>query len=108
MNAKWKIALLTLLGFSTAACCGTKKAAKSDDATNQDIYTNEEDPRVMLMYGVPFPDGRVAVPVDENGQPVDEAAKFPDGSIAKPISDEDAMRLIEEINAEKAAQESQE
>ena len=101
MNAKWKIALLTLLGFSTAACCGTKKAAKSDDATNQDIYTNEEDPRVMLMYGVPFPDGRVAVPVDE-------AAKFPDGSIAKPISDEDAMRRIEEINAEKAAQENQE
>ena len=37
-----------------------------------------------------------------------EDIEFPDGSIAKPISDEDAMRRIEEINAEKAAQESQE
>ena len=32
MNMKWKIALLTLLGFSTAACCNTKKLGKSDDA----------------------------------------------------------------------------
>ena len=66
MNSKIKIALLTLLGFSASACCGTKKTTKSEDKSEPDITIQEQnDPRIQLMYGVPFPDGRVAVPLDD-------------------------------------------
>jgi hypothetical protein len=119
MNVKWKVALLTLLGFSTAACCSTKKAAKSEEKTDDNITVEGEDPRIMLMYGVPFPDGRVAVPVDENGNPiaadenaevvVDSAAEaekgnvaFPDGREAAGITEEEAKKRIEEIKAAEA------
>ena len=63
----------------------------------------------MLMYGVPFPDGRVAVPVDENGKPIEakmdgEGVPMPDGRIVKPISEEEAKAFIEEMKkAEQAA-----
>jgi hypothetical protein len=111
MNIRWKVALLTLLGFSASACCGTKKAAKSEDKKEADIIVNEnEDPRIQLMYGVPFPDGSVARPVDENGNPIvetpaadNEAVRFPDGSIAKPVTEEDAQKTLEAIRAEKEA-----
>lgn len=110
MNIRWKVALLTLLGFSASACCGTKKAAKSEDKKEADIIVNEnEDPRIQLMYGVPFPDGSVARPVDENGNPIvetpaadNEAVRFPDGSIAKPISEEQAKERIKELEKERA------
>ena len=129
MNVKWKIALLTLLGFSTAACCSTKKAAKgedmSDDKSKDSITVEGDDPRIMLMYGVPFPDGRVAIPVDENGNPVmednsaevatDEAATtgakkgnvaFPDGREAVGISEEEAKKQIEEMKRAEAEAEA--
>ena len=109
MNMKWKIALLTLLGFSTAACCNTKKLGKSDDAPKSGVESETEDPRIMLMYGVPFPDGSVVRPVDENGNPIvetpaadNEAVRFPDGSIAKPISEEQAKERIKELEKERA------
>lgn len=103
MNTKFKIALLTLLGFSASACCGTKKVAKSEDKKEQDIIINEDnDPRVQLMYGVPFPDGSIVRPVDENGQPLpparngakSEGAKFPDGRVAIPV-DEESKEAVE-------------
>ena len=103
MNTKFKIALLTLLGFSASACCGTKKVAKSEDKKEQDIIINEDnDPRVQLMYGVPFPDGKIVRPVDENGQPLpparngakSEGAKFPDGRVAIPV-DEESKEAVE-------------
>lgn len=103
MNTKFKIALLTLLGFSASACCGTKKVAKSEDKKEQDIIINEDnDPRVQLMYGVPFPDGNIVRPVDENGQPLpparngakSEGAKFPDGRVAIPV-DEESKEAVE-------------
>ena len=104
MNTKFKVALLTLLGFSASACCGTKKVAKNEDKKEQDIIINEDnDPRVKLMYGVPFPDGSVVRPVDENGNPLptsprngakSEGAKFPDGRVAIPV-DEDGKERIE-------------
>lgn len=108
MNTKWKIALLALLGFSATACCGTKKATKSEDKKGQDIVSEEEDPRVMLMYGVPFPDGQVVRPVEEGAtQSADaEAVRFPDGSLVKPLSNEEAMAIVEEIKAEEAAREA--
>lgn len=96
MNTKFKVALLTLLGFSTSACCGTKKVAKSEDKKELDIIINEDnDPRIKLMYGVPFPDGSVVRPVDENGNPLpparngakSEGAKFPDGRVAIPLDE---------------------
>ena len=71
MNTKVKIALLTLLGFSASACCGTKKAAKGEDKKEQDIIiTEDNDPRIKLMYGVPFPDGTVVRPIDEESKEV--------------------------------------
>ena len=103
MNIKWKVALLTLLGFSTAACCGTKKAAKSQDKAPNNIEAEEEDPRIMLMYGVPFPDGEVARPVEEPTTAEDEAKEFPDGGVAKPVSEEDAQKTLDAIKAEKEA-----
>ena len=81
MDIKWKVALLTLLGFSTAACCGTKKASKSDDKAQQKIEDAVDDPKIMLMYGVPFPDG----------------------SVVKPLTDEAAEQIKEEIRKEKEA-----
>lgn len=105
MNAKWKIALLALLGLSTAACCSTKKGKKSDDAQPVEVEDQMEDPRIMLMYGVPFPDGAVARPVEdvEVNEATGEAAVLPGGGIARPISEEEAKRVIEELKAEEAA-----
>ena len=111
MNIRWKVALLTLLGFSASACCGTKKATKSEDKKEADIIINEnEDPRIQLMYGVPFPDGSVARPIDENGNimpatPITEGegVRQPDGRIAVPVSDEEATKLVEQVKAEEAA-----
>ena len=103
MNTKFKVALLTLLGFSASACCGTKKAAKSEEKKEADIIINEDnDPRVHLMYGVPFPDGSIVRPVDENGNPLpparngakSEGAKFPDGRVAIPV-DEESKEAVE-------------
>ena len=96
MNTKWKIDLLALLGFSTAACCSTKKATKNEDKKSQDIVTEQEDPRIMLMYGVPFPEGEIA-------RPVEDAKEFPDGSIAKPVTEEDAQKTLEAIRKEREA-----
>jgi hypothetical protein len=110
MNIRWKVALLTLLGFSTSACCGTKKAAKSEDKKEADILIKEvEDPRIQLMYGVPFPDGRVAIPVDENGKPIeaelkkDRGLRQPDGGMAVPVTDEEAQQLVEKVKEAEAA-----
>lgn len=111
MNIRWKVALLTLLGFSASACCGTKKVAKGEDKKEADIIINEnEDPRIQLMYGVPFPDGSVVRPVDENGNVVPatpaaegEGVRQPDGRIAVPLTDEEATKLVEQVQAEEAA-----
>jgi hypothetical protein len=108
MNKRVKIAILGLLGLSTAACCSTKKGNKSQDKREQEVDINQEDPRIMLMYGVPFPDGSVVRAVDENGNPIDEdvvapntgGVPFPDGSVAKPITEEEAARRIEELKKE--------
>ena len=105
MNMKWKIALLTLLGFSTAACCNTKKVTKTDDAQTDPMETETEDPRIMLMYGVPFPDGQIARPVEdtETIKPEEEGVPFPDGAVVHPINEEEAAKVIEELKAEQAA-----
>lgn len=108
MNIRWRIALLTLLGFSASACCGTKKATKSEDKKEADIIINEEeDPRIQLMYGVPFPDGSIARPIDENGNvvpmtPDTGGVRQPDGRIAVPLTDEEAQKLVEQVKAEEA------
>lgn len=134
MNIKWKVALLTLLGFSTAGCCTTKKASKAETSEPNNIESEIDDPRIMLMYGVPFPDGEVARPIDpeqakeeikalkreaekgaeqEASAAENEGVPFEDGSIVKPISEEEAKKLIEELKqgneeaAQQAAQENQ-
>jgi hypothetical protein len=108
MNTKFKVALLTLLGFSASACCGTKKVAKSEDKKEQDVIINEEsDPRIHLMYGVPFPDGSIVRPVEEDGKALSprngaksEGAKLPNGSVAIPVSEEDAKERMEILSKE--------
>ena len=111
MNAKWKIALLAMLGLSTAACCSTKKSKKSEDPQPAGVEDQMDDPRVMLMYGVPFPDGQVARPVEDvkevSEQADEQAARLPDGAIAHPISEEEAVKLIEQLKAEEAARAAQ-
>jgi hypothetical protein len=109
MNIKWKIALLSVLGFSAAACSSTKKCSKSEDAQNSNIESETEDPRIMLMYGVPFPDGAIARPV-EKGQQVTPPATdtdgvpFPgDGAAAHTISQDEAKKLIEQLKNEQEA-----
>ncbi|MBO5671566.1 MAG: hypothetical protein J6R81_00170 [Alistipes sp.] len=128
MMTKLKIALLTLLGFSTAACCTTKKASgKKQDNEGSKIEADSVDTRIMLMYGVPFPNGSTVTPLsDEEAQSSmqeirteepaaktrSEAdtikvnkgpARFPDGRIAAPLTDEEAAKRVAEMEA-KAAQ----
>ena len=98
MNAKLKIALLALLGFSTASCASKRATKKSSDREMQKIEADTVDTRIMLMYGVPMPDGRPVILEDEK---TTEAKEFPDGSVAKPLTDADAERLKEAIRAEK-------
>lgn len=107
MNIKWKIALLTLLGFSTAACCGTKKTSKGDDNNAKKIEDAVDDPRIQLMYGVPFPDGEVVRPVEDPATKQTEAAELPDGSVVKPLTDEHAAEIKEQIQKEKEAAEKE-
>lgn len=105
MNKKLKVAMLGLLGLSTAACCGTKKANKAQDAQTTPTEIEGEEPQIMLMYGVPFPDGEMVRPIeDEKAVSEEEAARFPDGSIAKPLTDEEAAKRIDEIRKEKQEQ----
>ena len=99
MNAKLKIALLALLGFSTASCASKRAAKRSSDREMQKIEADTVDTRIMLMYGVPMPDGRPVMIVEEGS---DEAAKYPDGAIAKPISEEEAKKRIEEMRAQES------
>lgn len=78
MNSKLKIAMLVMLGFSTA-CNASKKAQKeSRDQEPQRIETDSIDTRIQLMYGVPNPDGRIAIELTE----------------------EEAQKRLEEVRAE--------
>ena len=104
MNMKWKVALLSLLGFSTVACCGTKKATKSEDKKSQDIVTEEEDPRIMLMYGVPFPDGTVVRPIQDENTPNKGGVPFPDGRVVSPLTEEEAAKRVEEMQKAEAVE----
>ena len=62
----------------------------------------------MLMYGVPFPDGEVVRPIEDEKAPAEEeAATFPDGSVAKPLTDEDAAKLLDKVHKEKEQQSQQ-
>lgn len=101
MNVKWKIALLTLLGFSTAACCSTKKASK--DQEPQSVETEGVDTRIMLMYGVPAPDGTFPTPVTEDTPQIKRpVTPFPDGRVAIELTEERATELVEQMAEEEA------
>ncbi|MBR2866592.1 MAG: hypothetical protein IKC12_02585 [Alistipes sp.] len=103
MNYRWKIALLAMLGLSTAACCSTKKASKKQDKANDNVEVEAIDNRVMLMYGVPFPDGNISAPKPELPQPVRPGVPFPDGRVAIEMTEERAAEVMEMIKAEDAA-----
>ena len=65
MNTKFKLALLALLGFSTASCASKKAAKKSQDKEPNQVEADAIDSRIMLMYGVPGPDGDRIMTEDE-------------------------------------------
>ena len=95
MDAKLKVALLAALGFSTAACCSTKKAAKGEDKKDANIEVNTSDPNIILMYGVPAPDSVVVMPVREEPAKAEiQPVPFPDGTPVKPISEEEAAERV--------------
>ena len=101
MKVRWKIALLALLGFSTAACCSTKKAAKDSDSEGQNIETEGIDTRIILMYGVPTPDGRFPAP-ESTPEIVRPVTPLPDGRVAVELTEERAAEIMEQMNKEKA------
>ena len=63
MNTKLKIALLAMLGLSTAACCSTKKAKRSDNGQN--VTIEDELPRAVAMYAAPMPYDQLPELVEE-------------------------------------------
>lgn len=71
MNKNIKLALISLLGFSSA-CSTVKNAPKTDkDAVETSETETREHPRIMVMYGVPNPEtGRVTTPLQEKDLPV--------------------------------------
>lgn len=62
MSQKIKLALLALLGFSTA-CSTVKKAPKSDDKQTPDTVQLR---RIVVMYGVRPPQGVTVIKDQEN------------------------------------------
>ena len=63
MGNKLKLSIIGLLGFTTA-CSTVKKSEKSAEAELDSIPATEY-PSIRVMYGVPFPDGRTAIPLSE-------------------------------------------
>lgn len=129
MNAKLKIGLLTLLGFSTACCATKKESKKSQDKEFTKIERDTIDTRIKLMYGVPTPDGQLPdIMTEEEAEarleqiraeeermkvePKSEAdsisleirtmygVPFPDGSTVSPLTEEEAKERLERILAE--------
>ena len=121
MNAKLKIALLSILGFSTAACCGNKKVSDEDNnGDKQPVSADSVDTQIMLMYGVPFPEGSEVAPIDdaeamkrmeqirveeEGSEATDKEltpnrgpAPFPDGKLVVPVDEPAAAEKEVEAN----------
>lgn len=84
MNKRIKLALLTLLGFSTA-CSTVKQTSRGESASAERADTTafggSERPKVIVMYGVRPP---VEDPLRE--APVTERVKAPQQT---PVSDTD-------------------
>ena len=85
MNRRVKLAILALLGFSTA-CSTVKdsprrdgKACGSDEAPAPDSVERKIPPRIVLMYGVRPPHPVQSVPRQDGGSaaPADSAAERP-------------------------------
>ena len=105
MNYRWKIALLALLGFSTAACCSTKKTSKGKDKSTDNIEVEGIDNRVMLMYGVPMPDGSFPRPMpEEQPEIIRPGVPFPDGRVAIEMTEERAAEVMDKIKDEAKAE----
>lgn len=77
MNNKFKIAVIALLGFSTA-CCATRKGAKtggeSEEAEHPSILQDTISSRIKLMYGVPRPDGSTVQVLSDDEVKADSGA----------------------------------
>lgn len=66
MSKKMKLALLALLGFSTA-CSTVKNGTKESDADKQTIEEMEQ-PQIRVLYGVRPP--KTVMPAEEAGNAV--------------------------------------
>ena len=79
-------------------------AGGHDDKANNAIETEGIDNRVMLMYGVPMPDGSFPTPMpNEQPQIVRPGVPFPDGRRAIEMTEERAAEIMEMIKTEEAA-----
>lgn len=87
MNTKLKIALLALLGFSTASCASKKAAKRSVDKQDKNIETDAVDTRIMLMYGVPGPNDFPRLEEETEQTPMQKVEG--DKPARKPIVDEE-------------------
>lgn len=79
MDKKVKLALLAMLGFSTA-CSSAKKSAQSPEQPEIDPAPEViEQPRIMVMYGVrpPYP---VAIKDGEEIRSINEEEKTQNGA----------------------------
>lgn len=97
---------MAMLGLSTAACCSTKKASKKQDKANDNIEVEGIDNRIMLMYGVPMPDGSFPTPVptpEESPEHVRPGVPFPDGNVAVEMTEEQKAEIRERGEAEEQA-----
>ena len=58
----------------------------------------------MLMYGVPFPDGSVVRPIEDENTPNKGGVPFPDGRVVSPLTEEEAAKRVEEMQKAEAVE----
>jgi hypothetical protein len=74
MSKRMKLALLALLGFSTA-CSTVKSGSKSrvEGISSEEVITNDSAPRIRVLYGVRPPEN--LRPPQSETPPTDEQTK---------------------------------
>lgn len=68
MGKKLNLAIIAMLGFSSA-CSSSRKtqASPENDEAQTDVPTVIE-PRIRVMYGVPYPRPAILMPVEEQSE----------------------------------------
>lgn len=99
MNTKLRIALLAMLGLSTAACCNTKKTSSGD---SESVSVDTEAPRPIAMYAAPRPFPIPADVEEESQVNRPDGLVTPEGSAVVVLASEDSRRIMELLPEELA------